>query len=344
MCFSGVCVDGPEDGGAHDSGSSIFGDGGVPPIRHPLATWTDLLPTFLPPACDLGELACDATCVRADRDDAHCGACDRRCAPSEACVSGTCVSSCEAPFVSCGALCVDVESDPDHCGGCGVRCPAGLCVEGTCEAPLAGHLVVIGHDYEERRSAMDRVVGNAVLLPARRTVRVLAWKGGVESPSAAGTDAAIDETAALTGRSWTRELASAETMSYRLAHADALLVYAQPDLDPEEATRLGLEWRTALGSFLDTGGTIVVLVGPTGGSLELLNAAGLLRAEDTARTEITGATVHVTRSADAIAVGVPLRYRGERATVRLALDPADAVVADEIGPVVVHRTFNPTSD
>lgn len=350
MCLAGGCVGaddaGADDGGTDDAGAddgSVAGDAGMPTIRGPLARQVDSIPALLPRACELGELACDGACVRADSDDAHCGACGRACATSESCVSGTCISGCEPPFVSCGGRCVDAENDPDHCGGCGVRCATGLCIEGACQAPLAGHLVVIGHDYEERRSGMDRVVGNAVLLPARRTVRVLQWNGGLDAPPG-GAGAAIDETAALTGRSWTRELVSGETMSYRLAHADALLLYPSPTVDEAKAARLGLEWGPALRAFLNAGGTIVALVGPTGSSLDVLAAAGLLGGADTTPTEITGSTVHVTRPADAIAVGVPLRYRGERATVRLALDPADAVVADDIGPVVVHRTFEPPTD
>jgi len=42
-----------------------------------------------------------------------------------------------------------------------------------------------------------------------------------------------------------------------------------------------------------------------------------------------------------VALGLPLRYRGEMSSVRFDTDPAGAVVADASGPVVIHRIVLP---
>lgn len=223
-----------------------------------------------------------------------------------------------------------------------MRCDTGLCVEGACESAPAGHLVVIGHDYAARRPAMSRIAGNAALLPSRRTVRVLAYEGEASDESRDGTIAAIEATARDTGRAWAYEEAEAERVSYRLAFADVLVVHAQAELGDDAARRIGRAWAIALGSFLERGGTVVALVSasPRDGTLAILESAGLL-APDGAPSEITGAEVTVMRSADAVAVGVPLTYRAERSTVRLPLAMDGAVVTDGAGPVVVHRAITP---
>jgi hypothetical protein len=242
----------------------------------------------------------------------------------------------------CGALCVDTSSDEDHCGGCGVRCDTGVCRDGMCEAPLAGHLVLVGHDYTSRRAAMSRVVGNAVFLPPYREVRVLAFEGASLAASRDGTDAAVDQVAGAVGRTWARMPTTFERMPYELAAADALLVYAQPDLAHGAALAIGASWQKALDAFLARGGTVVVLVGAgvRGGSLALLEGAGLVSGTP-ARADISGEIVFVERPSDAIAVGVPLAYRGEITTVRMDLPLEDAVVSDGLGPVVYHRVVVP---
>lgn len=331
---SGVPVHPDADGG--DRGPTLL----IPGVRP--APWIPTVDPVLPPVCDLGELACGGGCVRADRDPAHCGACGSACAAGELCVAGACGASCPAPLASCSALCVDTESDPDHCGGCGVRCDTGLCIEGACESAPAGHLVVIGHDYTARRPAMSRIAGNAALLARRRAVRVLAYEGVASAESRDGTIASIDATAHDTGRAWIYEEADAERVPYRLAFADVLLIHAQAELGEDAGRRIGREWALAIASFLERGGTLVALVSasPRDGTLAILESAGLLTWDD-APLEITGAELTVVRSADAVAVGVPLTYRAERSTVRLPLEMDGAVVTDGAGPVVVHRAITP---
>lgn len=345
-CRSGRCVVDSVDAEPLelDGGIASADAGPSTPRLRPEPTRDDARVPAVRHACELGELACGDECVRAASDPEHCGGCGRACAPGESCGGGACRASCSAPWVSCGGSCVDTQVDPDHCGGCGVRCDTGVCVEGTCASPAAGHLVVIGHDYASRRDAMSRIVGNAALLPPRRTVRLLAYEGTATAESRAGVTAAIDATARETGRAWAYEPVLADLLSYRLAFADVLVVHAQPDLGAGTASGLGRDWQLALRSFLERGGTVVALVaaGAPNGTLTVLESAGLLRAPSSAPTEITGALLNVVRSSDAVAVGVPLAYRAERATVRLPLDLDATVVTDGVGPVVWHRAVVPS--
>ncbi len=296
--------------------------------------------------CGLGELACSDACVHPDRDPSHCGGCGRACAPGDVCVEGSCAAACDAPFQACGSACVDTTRDPDHCGGCDVACDTGVCVDGTCESSLAGHLVVIGHDYAAQRTAMARIVGNAVLLASGRVVDVLAYEGTTSAESREGVIAAIDATARDAGRTCVHESAPADRVSYRLADADVFVIHAQQALSLEEARSLGAQWQVAIRSFLERGGTIVALVGPSNeaGTLTILESAGLLAPTETQPSEITGAFVRVVRSSDAVAVGVQLTYRAERSTVRLPLGLDHAVVADGVGPVVVHQAITHVVD
>lgn len=350
-CAEGMCLaspdadggvaDGSVDGGTDDGGSrdggGIVVDLPWPPNPHP-----PVVNRPLGGGCDLGELYCGGACVRAGRDPEHCGACDNACGAGEVCAAGSCTSACEAPLSMCGGLCVDTSSDEDHCGGCDVRCDTGVCRDGMCEAPLAGHLVLVGHDYTARRAAMSRLVGNAAFLPPYREVRVLVFEGASLATSRTGTDAAIDQVAGAVGRSWRRTATSADRMPYDLADADTLLLYAQPDLAHGLAIELGADWQKALQTFLSNGGTVVVLVSPgtRGGTLAVLEGAGLVSGTPT-RTDITGEIVTVDRPSDAIAVGVSLAYRGEASTVRMDLPLEDAVVSDGLGPVVLHRVIVP---
>ena len=191
---------------------------------------------------------------------------------------------------------------------------------------------------------MGRIVGNAVFLSPGRSVSVATVEGAAETASRRGTDAAIASVSAETGRAWNPIAVPAEERSYRLAAADALLVYAQPRLSTADGTRIGREWAGALAGFLAVGGTVIVLVGgegPEGGTLRILEGAGLISGTATNRVDISGALVHVTRPWDALATGVPLTYRAERSTVRIDLGTENAVVEDDRGPVVLHQTIVP---
>jgi hypothetical protein len=297
-----------------------------------------------PPGCDLGQLECGGTCVDGVSDPTHCGACDVRCGATEVCAGGVCAPTCEAPRQVCDGLCIDTRNDPDHCGGCGITCVSGLCIDGLCSDPVAGHVVLVGHDYESSRPGMNRVIGNAVFLARSAPVDVLVWEGTSTEPSRAGTDAAIRQVATATGRAWTRQAVfDAGKVPVGLVDAEVFLVYAQRGSDDDELRGLGALWSTALATFVARGGVVIVLdtMGPTNsGSWQITSTARLLTAFG--RSEATGAVLRIAAPADAVALGVPLMYSAERTSVWYDSDEATAVVVDGMGrPVVIHRTVLP---
>ena len=87
--------------------------------------------------CPTGTVFCgpDAGCVDLSVDTSNCGGCGIQCnTPSEECVSGGCVPTCNPGLDYClGAGCVDFSSDTNNCGGCGNECSAiSICTDGTC--------------------------------------------------------------------------------------------------------------------------------------------------------------------------------------------------------------------
>ena len=253
------------------------------------------------------------------------------------------------PPIDCGAQtlcpigCVNLADDPDNCGACGVSCGSGLCVSGVCQHRPAGHLVVIGHDYTVSRTAMDNLVGNAVFLAPRLSVKVLAYHGAATAEEINGTDAAIQKVANMTGRTWTKTVVPANDVQSSLAFADVFVIYAQAGATDATLLALGSSWATALSDFVQAGKVIVVLEGmyPNAGTYQIVQQANLFHA--TGRTEVTGQTMLVARPGDAIATRVPQTYRGERGTVWFATNDQTVVVqvVTDAGilPVVVHMVF-----
>lgn len=114
-----------------------------------LALFLALLPAVLVACkkdltCPQGQVACAGACVDLASDAANCGACGTACAPTAACLAGSC-ATCAADTTSCGDACAVLTTDPDHCGGCDVACgPAQVCstaggvtaCKATCDAGL----------------------------------------------------------------------------------------------------------------------------------------------------------------------------------------------------------------
>jgi hypothetical protein len=293
------------------------------------------------PTCGLGELLCGTACVDPN-DPAHCGDCTTMCGVTQVCAAGSCTTTC-APLTDCGTFCADLTNDPDHCGSCTMSCGSGICVAGTCQAALAGHLVLIGHDFEMRRMPMSQILANAVLLPGRASVRLLVWEGSVTAASRTGTYAGIMQGAG--GRGHVATVATtAASVPVLLDSSDSFLVMAQAGSTNAELTMLGAMWSTALDQFLARGGVVVVLEAPTAtndGTYQILSAAGLFAA--TARTEIVLPVLNTIsgRAGDPVLLGVPLSYRGETHTCFYATTDPDAIVGSTSGPVVFDRTVTP---
>jgi hypothetical protein len=336
-CVEGVCA-GDFPGGCDDvNGCPREPEAGANPDHGSLTDGGGELEVG--PICQLGELACGEACVDADSDPDHCGGCGVDCGDG-VCSDGVCAERCEAPMELCGAACLDLDSDPDNCGGCGVVCDSGLCAEGVCTGAIAGHLVVIGHDYGAHNPAMQRVLGNAVFLAGREQIRVLAFDARATAAVVGGTDASIDQAAGALGASWSKEaMADPAAVSFRLAHADVFLVYAQPVASDAELAAWGETWQLALAQFGRRGGVIVVLdgAGDHGGTARVLEAAGLFTVGH--RAAASSSTVQVVAPTDAVARQVPVQYRAEPTSV--SVGPQDGAVVITAGgdAVVVHRAI-----
>jgi hypothetical protein len=350
VCLAGACTS-TRDAAVVDSGRFDGGprDAGVDSALHDAnRVDADLdadidadIDAATVPACELGEILCDGT-VCIDPTVSPCGDCTTICGAGEACSSGACVPTCD-PLTNCGGACVDLTSDPDHCGACTVDCGSGICVDSMCESALAGHLVVIGHDYERRRSAMSSLLANAVLLSGASPVRIVGWNARSTPASIIGTDAGIED--GRGARTFTLRVATAaEDVPFLLDTADSFLVYAQRDATDAELRGLGAMWSTALGQFLDRGGVIVVLDAPSttnAGTHQILDAAGLFTATATTELVTPRLTTAMGRAGDPVLVGVPLSYRGEEHTVSYTTTDPDAIVLAPGGPVVFDRTITP---
>ncbi|MFW5877360.1 MAG: hypothetical protein ACOCXM_11530, partial [Myxococcota bacterium] len=292
-------------------------------------------------SCDVGEILCEGTCVDPQTDSTNCGNCGNECASDELCSAGTCADVCDDPLELCDGVCVDRQVHADHCGACGVQCASGICEEGMCSAGSVGHLVVIGHDYAQSRSGMNWLAGNAVFLASGAPIRVLVYEGEATMQSIRGVDRAIDQVADSTGRSWMRTTATAELVPFDLAETDVFLVYSQHGATDAALHALGTEWKTALDSFVQRGGVIVLFDGGGAheGTWQILDAAGLFGAMG--RVDVTGDPLDVTAPGDAVVLNVPQVYRAERQSVRFETDEGGAVVEHADGPVVFHHVLSP---
>jgi hypothetical protein len=323
--FDGEVLDGAGiDGSGGDGGT---GDGG---------------PDAGPVPCELGEMRCGSACVRPDIDPMNCGGCDITCAAGDVCAAGVCAPFCMAPLTMCGAICVDTTSDPDHCGACFNRCASGICIDSLCSSGVAGHLILVGHDFETDRMGMNRIAGNSVFLASGSPVRALVYRVDTSAASFAGTNRAIDQVATERGRTWMRTEAAADEVPAMLRTSEVFVVYSQRNATDAELQMLGMDWSVALDGFLRRGGVVVVFDGggTHDGTWQILNTAGLL--DVMSRTDVSRTSLDVVAPADATVVGVPLRYRGENDTVVFESTETGVVVQDaSMRPVVFHQSVLP---
>lgn len=94
--------------------------------------------------CVDGARVCDGVCRDLRVDPQHCGACNKKCAPSATCNTdfqgSRCIECGSEPNRSDGRRrlcgwhnCVPIDYDHENCGDCGVRCPAdSVCHGGIC--------------------------------------------------------------------------------------------------------------------------------------------------------------------------------------------------------------------
>jgi len=255
---------------------------------------------------------------------------------------------CMAPEIACGGACIDPTSDPDNCGACGKVCPSNECAAGKCVGSAAGHVVVIGHDYETAPttfSSQARVLVNAILIPASNPLRVMSYEEYADATAVTNAESLVTAEAKQLGRavSFVSET-SAATVSSSIDETtyDVLLVHDQRSAPSGTLASIGSSWQSdgRVAAFLHEGGVVVVLTGGggTGEMPALATNADLL--DVSSQAVVTGA-LEVLAPADAVGNGVVSPYMPKPSTVTLDTEANGGdvtwVVAQNGAPVVVHK-------
>jgi hypothetical protein len=300
--------------------------------------------------CSESQSICNHQCVDFTSDPANCSDCNVLC-PSGVCNNSVCLV-CDADQTVCGRQCVNTTTDPDNCGGCGYPCINGLCSNGHCEATGTGRAIVIGHDYLNNRTGMNRILGNAVFLWPVNPVHLFVYQGKANATAMAGATTAITQVANATGRQVVQTVAANDVLpsdlALQLASADVFLIYGQESADDTALIQLGLDWSTALFNFVNSGGTVVLLDGmytSNSGTCQILAQAGLLQV--TRNVSATGDVCTVVAHGDALAIGLPKTYLCEKNSTSFVVTDAaptvTTVVQDiqesSVQAVVVDKTF-----
>jgi len=293
---------------------------------------------------------------------AACGDCDTECvAPEALCAPADdggfeCVRRCKPGLHVCDGKCVDLQTHPRHCGMCDNVCASGLCVEGTCVGTTPGHVVYICMNYAEvfEQSAQTTLLGNAVLLPAPNTVRVLAYNDHSRVGVMNSVDRAIGWAATREGRAVeitrSADLDEIET-DLVISSYDVFLVYDQVRAGTGELAAAGTQLADTLNTFTIGGGVVVMLSGADGiGEMnEFASAAGLAAiGQETPFDSLA----YVRASADVISVNVVSPFQtldssctfattempsGDTAFVVTDTAPGGALGA----PIALHKVVTP---
>lgn len=292
--------------------------------------------------------SCSATC--ADPSDSGPGTGDETSSSSGDAGGAEGGIACTPPLVACGGACVDLMIDPDNCGVCGNVCWSGVCNGGVCRGARAGHVVLIGHDYEESSPfrASARLLTNAATLPMRNPVRVLVYGENAVPAARARVQAIFDAHGGLTGRTYaltdTWDAASFRDR-LRIDDFDVALILDQSTAKTGALAPIGEGLAPTLTSYATVGGVVIALDGGSGGGemVDFVRRAGLFPV--TAEACFSPKSIDVVAPSDAIGFGVDTPYLSTTHSVGLTLDPTDktslAVVLDPSSgrPVVLHRVI-----
>jgi hypothetical protein len=371
VASAGACVPGEADGAAEDGSSDVVtpdsggeeeGDASTT-ADGPSDGSGDGRAEAASDAEDVDAISSDAVandatgtdaCVPPFDTNAQCGSCTTSCAAADTCkpVDGgfACMPRCAPPTEYCAGVCVDLKTDPDNCGACGRFCASGLCTGGSCVGATPGDVVYIGHDYfaTPTGTAQGRVLGNAALLPARPTVRMLSYERYANSTAVGRAKAIVNAVAGQRGRavSFTATVTDSDIVStLTVANYDALIVYDQSNAPAGALGALGAAWNTSLTAFTKAGGAVIVLDGNSGTTREMpsfATNAGLLTVTQH-RSLASGTAVDVVAPTDTVGAGVLSPYGVTDHSAQFRTPSAFGVTivvqnsANPNDPVVAHR-------
>ena len=290
-----------------------------------------------------------------------CGDCRTQCkAPTPNCSRDgaggyQCVLTCADPFKGCNGQCVDYHIDANNCGSCGVVCPSGICQGGTCVGAFVGHVVLACTDYQTpaKGTPQTELIGNAVLLPLRNPVRILAYTEYATATARANVDQALGFAATARGRDYTitplSNYASASA-TLSIANYDVFLIYDQAAAPSGQLATVATAWQmsSVLDSFASAGGVIIGLSGGRSEMDQFFTNSRLLKVS--AQTVVSGSTLYNRAPGDAIGVNVisPFLAPRDSCTFATSLTPdmnnIFVVSNARMGlgaPVVVHRVIAP---
>lgn len=286
---------------------------------------------------------CSDQCIDVTSDPQNCGTCGNMCA-SDVCVNGACLV-CAPIETVCSRQCVNTGSNPDNCGGCDSSCGSGLCSNSQCEATNTGRIIVIGHDYlvNKNRTAMNQLLANAVLLWPINPVHLLAYKGAANQTAFDGANAAISQGALVSGRVVQRTEVGAADVPTQLAAADVFLIYGQEQAIDTTLAQLGQDWASAMSSFVNRGGTVIVLDGfypGNTGTVQIVSQTGLFNIWR--NVSVTNSVCTVVARGDALASGLLTNYRCEQNSVSFLTNESGTyvnTVVESGSSVVIDKLF-----
>jgi hypothetical protein len=292
------------------------------------------------PPCPGQQVRCGGVCVDLQTSPTNCGLCGYACSQVP-CIAGEC-TACPAGQTLCNEQCVDTSTDPAHCGGCGQVCASRACRFGDCKATTAGHIVVIGHDFQTNNVAMSRILGNAIFFSSEGDVTVVEYVGVAGSTPVSNSHVAITQVSNTVDRKVTLisdVTFSASDLASQLKSAQVFLIQSQTVATNTILVELGQAWASVLGTFVHTGGTIVVLDSSypvNKGTTQILTGASLMKV--TPVSTVNNDTCSVATPTDPIAVSVPASYPCLQNSVVFSGDGTH-VVEDLGRPVVLHVSF-----
>ncbi len=234
----------------------------------------------------------------------------------------------------------DYMADANNCGTCGNVCGSGLCYSGTCADATAGHVFVIGHGYATSNGGLDKLLGNAMFLNEKSSLKVLAYAGTAPDALVTGANSAIDRQAIARGRTWTRtQVTSSADVAPNLPNVDVFLVHAQPQQTSTYLNFLGDEWGIYLQQFTRRGGVVIVLdtASTNVGTAEVLVRTGLMSLGG--RSAVTG-NAFIGVGEDAAAIRMPLMFATSSSVAWTPSSYANVVTSDAGQAIAIHRAID----